>query len=98
MFAKVSTFKAKNFPSLYKITSYTDVYAFNGRLGNNLSGTNENKMPGVWDIRLGANYKYGENLSMHMSINNLLNRKYMLWNRFETQGFHFLIGAKYSFY
>ncbi len=49
------------------------------------------------DVRLGAEYKYNQNLSAFFNVTNLLSQRYQTWYGYPTQQIRFLIGLSYRF-
>lgn len=50
----------------------------------------------VADINLGVDYLFSKLFTVFLTINNLTNNSYLLWNQYPSQGFNFMIGFSYK--
>jgi hypothetical protein len=57
-----------------------------------------NLLPSIFDLSLGAEYRYTERLSGFINFNNLVAQKYQYWNQFPAQRFNVMFGATFSFW
>jgi len=48
------------------------------------------------DINLGMEYRYKKNISGFVTVNNILNKRYQLWNNYRSQGLNVLAGVTFS--
>ncbi len=69
----------------------------NGLIGNPIISTEIQDIKTMIDINLGAEYQYSKNLNFFLTISNLLNQNYEIWHGYNSQGIHFLAGARYIF-
>ena len=51
----------------------------------------------IIDVGLGVDYSFTPTTKLYVRLNNLLHQKYELWNAYQVQGFHILLGVKASF-
>ena len=51
----------------------------------------------IIDINLGGEYQFSNKLNFFINVSNLLNQNYENWHGYNSQGIHFLIGARYIF-
>lgn len=58
---------------------------------------NVRQIDGYVDGNLGLEYKYSNNLSAFVNLNNLLGKNYLLWEDYQSQGFNVLGGFTYKF-
>ncbi len=61
---------------------------------SNPAGT---KLNPVLDWNLGASYAYRDWLSVFAKLNNILNKKYDMYNGYDVQGINVMVGAAFSF-
>lgn len=54
-------------------------------------------LPVVYDLTLGANYQYLDNLSFYIDVNNALASKYYQYNGYASQRFNAVAGAVFRF-
>ena len=90
-----------------KIVVRADLYHFskqysktlNTTISNNISVTSEEakELEGVFDINLGAEYRYTKKLSAFIQFNNIASSPYNKWEDYPTQRFGILGGLTYSF-
>lgn len=55
-------------------------------------------LPSIFDISLGAEYRYTDRISGFVTFNNLIAQQYQYWNQFQAQRFNILFGATVSFW
>ncbi len=65
--------------------------------GNVLPVENEERIKGLADVNLGAEYRYNKRLGMFLQLNNILNVRYSRYLYYPTQRFNLLGGISYSF-
>ena len=90
-----------------KIVVRADLYHFskqysktlNTTISNNISVTSEEakELEGVFDINLGAEYRYTKKLSAFIQFNNIASSPYNKWEDYPTQRFGILGCLTYSF-
>ncbi|MDR1056839.1 MAG: hypothetical protein LBL90_13740 [Prevotellaceae bacterium] len=49
------------------------------------------------DVGLGAEYLFNRNFSIFTNVNNIVNKKYMVWNLYKVPGIHFEGGITFKF-
>jgi outer membrane receptor protein involved in Fe transport len=65
--------------------------------GNVLPVENVERIKGLADVNLGAEYRYNKRLGMFLQLNNILNVRYDRYLYYPTQRFNLLGGISYSF-
>lgn len=80
-----------------KILAHVQAVAIGQRQGGTALGDSMYVLPALIDLCLGGAYQFNEKMSLYLNINNVLNKKYMLWNGFPVQGLHIQIGGKFVF-
>lgn len=55
------------------------------------------ELKGIFDINIGAEYRYTKRLSFFINFNNIANMRYYRWSDYPTQRFNFMAGLTYSF-
>lgn len=55
------------------------------------------KMDGMMDVNLGAEYQYTKQLSGFIQLNNLLGQRYFRWYNYPSYRFNMMLGVAYSF-
>jgi hypothetical protein len=53
-------------------------------------------LPDIFDINLGAEYRYSKLLSGFVRLNNLAASRYYRWQHYPTQRFNFMLGITYA--
>ena len=48
------------------------------------------------DINLALEYRYKTNISGFLHINNILNKRFEIWNNYRSQGLNILAGVTFS--
>lgn len=79
-----------------KIIFRGEINAFNTRQGMNISKTDTTELSGAFDLSLGGDYYFNERVAAYVALNNILNQKYQLWNRYPVQGINAWIGIRFS--
>jgi hypothetical protein len=51
----------------------------------------------IIDVNLGGEYQFSNKLNFFLNVSNLLNQNYEMWHGYNSQGIHFLVGARYIF-
>jgi len=87
------TFKADLFV-IGERTALTPFASEGDDLGYGLYGK---KLPILVDLNLGAEYRYNKRISAFLSIYNVANSRYNIWNNYPMQGFTVLGGLTFSF-
>ncbi|MGB1248513.1 MAG: hypothetical protein ACPG4Z_06475 [Chitinophagales bacterium] len=73
-----------------------EIYSLAGAKTRLANGDAE-KIKGMVDLNLGAEYQFSKYLSFFVQLNNLANFKYEKWQHYPTYGFNGRIGAQLSF-
>ena len=55
------------------------------------------KMKAVVDVNLFGEYKFDDNFSAFLYLNNIAFQRYYIWNNYRAQGFNALVGLTYIF-
>ena len=55
------------------------------------------KMKAVIDVNLFGEYKFDDNFSAFLYLNNIACQRYYIWNNYRAQGFNALVGLTYIF-
>ena len=55
------------------------------------------KMKAVVDVNLFGEYKFDENFSAFLYLNNIACQRYYIWNNYRAQGFNAMVGLTYLF-
>ena len=55
------------------------------------------KMKAVIDVNLFGEYKFDDNFSAFLYLNNIACQRYYIWNNYRAQGFNALVGLTYVF-
>ena len=55
------------------------------------------KMKAVVDVNLFGEYKFDDNFSAFLYLNNIACQRYCIWNNYRAQGFNALVGLTYVF-
>ena len=55
------------------------------------------KMKAVVDVNLFGEYKFDDNFSVFLYLNNIACQRYYIWNNYRAQGFNALVGLTYIF-
>ena len=71
--------------------------AFDHSLFENGATTEYPILKGYIDLRLGAEYRYNDDLSAFINVTNLLSQNYQTWYSYPSQQIRFLIGLTYRF-
>lgn len=78
-----------------KIYVNAEYFATSTRNSRDLSGNTYN-LAAINDINLGLEYRYKKNISGFVNVNNILNKRYELWNNYRAQGLNVLAGITFS--
>lgn len=78
-----------------KIMIKSDLYAWQGALFE--TTLNTNRLPAVFDLNAGMEFKVHKLVSVWGEFNNIFNRKYERWNNYPSLGFNFLAGIRLTF-
>jgi outer membrane receptor protein involved in Fe transport len=60
-------------------------------------GMTEKRLKDAADIHLGVDYKLNKKWALWVDLNNIANIKYQRWNQYDSFGFNFIAGMRYSF-
>jgi hypothetical protein len=89
-----------NFSTSYllkeKLLMRAELYGVAGAFGRNMNGDAQ-KIKGMVDINLGANYQFTKYLSFFAQMNNLANFKYQKWYNYPTFGFNAMVGVQFRY-
>jgi len=86
-----------------KIIVRLKTYILGGRKASNIkpiyenNGTTINDLGAFVDVNLGAEYRYTKRLSAFLNFNNILSKKYQLYQNYPLQGINILGGITWSF-
>lgn len=80
-----------------KIMVKSDLYAWQGPvyLKDNLGNTG--RLPSVFDLNAGLEFRVHKYVSVWGQFNNVFNNAYQRWNNYQVVGFNFLAGIKLTF-
>jgi len=83
----------------YKFTNELTFQAGVNMIGERKTwADNEKKtLDAVYDLNIGANYRFSEHFTVFGRVNNLFADKYYQWEGYPSQRLNFLLGAKVSF-
>jgi outer membrane receptor protein involved in Fe transport len=62
-----------------------------------VSSVREERLKGIADINLGAEYRYNKRMGLFIQLNNILNVRYSRFLNYPTQRFSALGGVSFSF-
>ena len=89
-----------NFSTSYllkeKLLINAEVFGVAGAFARDENGDTE-KIKGMADINLGANYQFTKYLSFFAQLNNLANFKYQKWYNYPTFGFNAMVGVQFRY-
>ncbi len=57
-----------------------------------------NRLDPILDFNIGAEYRYTEQLSLFLNVNNIIAQRYQRWNQYPNQRINVLGGLTYSFW
>jgi outer membrane receptor protein involved in Fe transport len=80
-----------------KIMVKSDLYAWQGAVYKKDIAGNTGRLPAVFDLNAGLEFKVHDNISVWAQFNNLFNRTYQRWNNYQVVGFNFLAGIRLTF-
>lgn len=60
-------------------------------------GMPEKRLKDAADIGLGVDYKFNKKWALWTDLNNIANIQYQRWNQYDSFGFNFIAGLRYSF-
>lgn len=60
-------------------------------------GMPEKRLKDAADINLGVDYKFNKKWALWVDLNNIANIQYQRWNQYDSFGFNFIAGLRYSF-
>ena len=60
-------------------------------------GMPEKRLKDAADINLGVDYKMNKKWALWVDLNNIANIQYQRWNQYDSFGFNFIAGLRYSF-
>lgn len=60
-------------------------------------GMPEKRLKDAADINLGVDYKLNKKWGLWVDLNNIANIQYQRWNQYDSFGFNFIAGLRYSF-
>ncbi|MCB9255824.1 MAG: TonB-dependent receptor [Chitinophagales bacterium] len=89
-----------NFSTSYllkeKLLMKAEIFGLAGAFAQDENG-NAQKIKGMVDINLGAEYQFTKYLSFFAQLNNLANFKYQNWYNYPTFGFNGMVGVQFRY-
>lgn len=89
-----------NFSTSYllkeKLLMRAELFGLAGAFARDSNG-NAQKIKGMADINLGADYQFTKYLSFFAQLNNLANFKYQKWYNYPTFGFNAMVGVQFRY-
>lgn len=89
-----------NFSTSYllkeKLLMRAELFGVAGAFAKDENG-NAQKIKGMADISLGANYQFTKYLAFFVQMNNLANFKYQKWYNYPTFGFNAMVGVQFRY-
>jgi hypothetical protein len=89
-----------NFSTSYllkeKLLMRAELFGVAGAFGRDINGDAQ-KIKGMVDINLGADYQFTKYLSFFAQLNNLANFKYQKWYNYPTFGFNAMVGVQFRY-
>lgn len=70
-------------------------FATSTRQARDIAG-NRSTLAAINDINVGVEYRYKKNISGFIHVNNVLNKRYEIWNNYRAQGLNILAGVTFS--
>ncbi|MDB4160855.1 hypothetical protein N9772_00625 [Bacteroidia bacterium] len=70
-------------------------FATSTRQARDIAGI-RSTLAAINDINVGAEYRYKKNISGFVHVNNVLNKRYEIWNNYRAQGLNILAGVTFS--
>ena len=70
-------------------------FATSSRQARDIAGK-RSTLAAINDINVGAEYRYKKNISGFIHVNNILNKRYEIWNNYRAQGLNILAGVTFS--
>jgi|TARA_B110000902_G_scaffold177418_1_gene201163 hypothetical protein len=70
-------------------------FATSTRQARDIAG-DRSTLAAINDINVGAEYRYKKNISGFIHVNNVLNKRYEIWNNYRAQGLNILAGVTFS--
>jgi hypothetical protein len=80
-----------------KIVLKTDIYYISGLTGLNMATNKETKLNDIIDVNLKAEYRFSDEFSSFIEVNNLLSQKYQRYLYYQSRGINLLFGVTYRF-
>lgn len=62
-----------------------------------VSSVHERKLKGIFDINIGADYRYTKNIGAFLQFNNIAAQRFVIWNNYPLQRFNAMIGLRVNF-
>lgn len=78
------------------LTSRVNADLWRGALSRS-PGMPEKRLKDAADINLGVDYKLNKKWALWVDLNNIANIQYQRWNQYDSFGFNFIAGLRYSF-
>ena len=89
-----------NFSTSYllkeKLLMRAELFGVAGAFARDLNGDAQ-KIKGMVDLNLGADYQFTKYLSFFAQLNNLANFKYQKWYNYPTFGFNAMVGVQFRY-
>lgn len=79
----------------YFDTQFAKTFVING--GDSTSKIEAKELNSLFDLNLGAEYRYTKRLSFFININNIANARYLRYMNYPTQRFSAMAGLSYAF-
>ncbi len=79
-----------------KLLMRADIFGVAGAFARDQNGDAQ-KIKGMADINLGADYQFTKYLSFFAQLNNLANFKYQKWYNYPTFGFNAMVGVQFRY-
>jgi hypothetical protein len=57
----------------------------------------ERKLKGIFDVNIGADYRYTKNIGAFVQFNNIAAQRFVIWNNYPLQRFNAMIGLRVNF-
>jgi len=80
-----------------KLMVKTDLFAWQGPAFLKDNAGNTGKLPSVFDLNAGLEFRAAKNISVWTQFNNIFNNTYQRWQNYPQLGFQFLGGIKLTF-
>jgi hypothetical protein len=83
---------------LYIGDRYARITTFKSQnLGILVTEDHERKLKGIFDVNIGADYRYTKNIGAFLQFNNIAAQRFVVWNNYPLQRFNAMIGVRFNF-